>query len=119
VCNRASLDDLNARMPEPIPMERFRPNIVLNGLPPFAEDRIDLVQVGSVTLKLVKPCTRCVITSTDQSTGERSTNPLPYLREFRFDRNLLGVTFGENAVVVAGLGTNIERDAECVITFDA
>jgi len=119
VCNRASLDDLNARMPEPIRMERFRPNIVLNGLPPFAEDRIDLVQVGSVTLKLVKPCTRCVITSTDQSTGERSTNPLPYLREFRFDRNLLGVTFGENAVVVAGLGTNIERDAECVITFDA
>jgi len=119
VCNRASLDDLNARMPEPIPMERFRPNIVLNGLAPFAEDRIASVQVGSVTLKLVKPCTRCVITSTDQRTGERSTNPLPYLREFRFDRNLLGVTFGENAVVVAGVGASIERGAECVVTFDA
>jgi uncharacterized protein YcbX len=119
VCNRASLDDLNARMPEPIPMERFRPNIVLSGLPPFAEDRIDSLQIGSVTLKLVKPCTRCVITSTDQSTGERSTNPLPYLREFRFDRNLLGVTFGENAVVVSGFGASIERGAECVVTFDA
>jgi uncharacterized protein len=119
VCNRASLADLNARMPEQVPMERFRPNIVLNGLPPFAEDRIDLVQIGAVTLKLVKPCTRCVITSTDQRTGERTTNPLPYLREFRFDRKLLGVTFGENAVVVAGFGTSIERGAECSVTFEA
>src|SRR6266702_1891789 len=119
VCNRASLDELNARMPEPIPMGRFRPNIVLNGLAPFAEDRIASVQIGAVTLKLVKPCTRCVITSTDQGTGERSTNPLPYLREFRFDRNLLGVTFVENAVVVAGFGTSIERGAECSVTFEA
>jgi uncharacterized protein YcbX len=119
VCNRASLDELNARMPEPIPMERFRPNIVLSGLAPFAEDRIASVQIGSVTLRLVKPCTRCVITSTDQRTGERSTNPLPYLREFRFDRNLLGVTFGENAVLAAGVGASIERGAECVVTLDA
>jgi uncharacterized protein YcbX len=119
VCNRASLDDLNARMPEPIPMERFRPNIVLNGLAPFAEDRIASVQIGAVTLQLVKPCTRCVITSTDQRTGERSTNPLPYLREFRFNRNLLGVTFGENAVVVAGVGASIDQGADCVVTFDA
>jgi uncharacterized protein YcbX len=119
VCNRASLDELNARMPEPVPMGRFRPNVVLNGLAPFAEDRIDSVQIGAVTLKLVKPCTRCVITSTDQSTGQRSTNPLPYLREFRFDRNLLGVTFGENAVVAAGVGASIDQGAECVVTFDA
>ena len=119
VCNRASLDDLNARMPEPVPMARFRPNIVLNGLEPFTEDRIASVQIGAITLKLVKPCTRCVITSTDQRTGERSTNPLPYLREFRFDRDLLGVTFGENAVVAAGVGESIERGAECVVTFDA
>jgi uncharacterized protein YcbX len=118
VCNRASLDDLNARMPEPIPMERFRPNIVLRGLPPFAEDRISLLQIGPVTLSLVKPCTRCVITSTDQRTGERSTNPLPYLRKFRFDRALLGVTFGENAVPVAGVGAMLERGAECAVTYD-
>jgi uncharacterized protein YcbX len=100
-------------------MGRFRPNIVLNGLEPFAEDRIASVQIGGVTLKLVKPCTRCVITSTDQRTGERSTNPLPYLRQFRFDRDLLGVTFGENAVVAAGVGASIERGAECVVTFEA
>ena len=75
--------------------------------------------VAFTTLKLVKPCTRCVITSTDQRTGERSMNPLPYLREFRFNRELLGVTFGENAVVSSGIGTSIERGAECVLTFDA
>jgi uncharacterized protein len=119
VCNRGSLEDLNTRMPEPIPMERFRPNIVLEGLPPFAEDRIGSFQIGAVTLSLVKPCTRCIITSTDQRTGDRSTNPLPVLRTFRFDRNLLGVTFGENAVPTAGVGRQIDKGAECLVSYDA
>jgi uncharacterized protein YcbX len=114
VCNQASLTDLNARMPEHIPMERFRPNIVLTGLSAFAEDSIDTIRIGAVTLDLVKPCTRCIITSTDQRTGERSTNPLPVLRTFRFDRTLLGVAFGENAIAREGIGLNIERGAECI-----
>jgi uncharacterized protein YcbX len=114
VCNEASLADLNVRMPEPIPMERFRPNIVLTGLSAFEEDRIDVLQMGSIELRLVKPCTRCVITTTDQRTGERSTNPLPVLRTFRFDRALLGVTFGENAVIATGIGCGLTRGAECV-----
>jgi uncharacterized protein len=114
VCNEASLADLNVRMPEPIPMERFRPNIVLTGLPAFEEDRIDELQIGSIALRLVKPCTRCVITATDQRTGERSTNPLPILGKFRFDRALLGVTFGENAVITSGVGCALTRGAECV-----
>src|SRR5262249_7671374 len=84
VVNRASLEDLNTRMPEPVPIDRFRPNIVLDGLEPFAEDRIAALEFETVTLRLVKACTRCVITSTDQRTGERSTNPLPVLRQFRF-----------------------------------
>jgi uncharacterized protein len=111
VCNRASLEDLNARMREPIPMERFRPNLVVEGLEPFAEDGIDILRIGDVTLNLVKPSTRCVITSTDQRTGERSTNPLPVLRRFRFDRELKGVTFGENAVIAAGVGRTITAGA--------
>jgi uncharacterized protein len=118
ICNRASLAGLNRRMPEPIPMGRFRPSIVLGGLAEFAEDGIDTLQIGAVTLRLVKPCTRCIITSTDQQTGERSTNPLPVLRTFRFDRQLLGVTFGENAVVVAGAGLTLERGAICETTAD-
>ena len=118
ICNRASLDELNSRMPEPVPMERFRPNIVLDGLAPFAEDRIASIQIGDLSLRLVKPCTRCVITSTDQRTGERSTNPLPALREFRFDRALLGVTFGENAVPMKGVGAIIATGAECHLTYE-
>jgi uncharacterized protein YcbX len=101
-------------MPEPIPMERFRPNIVLTGLHAFEEDRIQTLMIGPITLTLVKPCTRCIITSTDQVSGERSTNPLPVLREFRFNRELLGVAFGENAVASAGVGSTVTLGAECL-----
>jgi uncharacterized protein YcbX len=118
VCNRASLDDLNGRLPEALPMERFRPSIVLAGLPPFAEDRIASVAIGPVTLSLVKPCVRCIIPSTDQRTGIRGLDPLPVMRTFRFDRKLLGVTFGENAVITHGVGEFLERGAECRITYD-
>jgi len=118
VCNRASLDDLNRRLPEALPMERFRPNLVLEGLPPFAEDRIAAIDIGPVTLSLVKPCTRCIIPSTDQSTGIRGFDPLPVLRKFRFDRELLGVTFGENAVITRGVDEFIERGAQCRVTYD-
>jgi hypothetical protein len=118
VCNRASLEDLNTRMPERVPMERFRPNIVLGGLPAFAEDSIDSLQLGNITLRLVKPCTRCIITSTDQQTGELGANPLPVLRTFRFDRALHGVTFGENAIIVAGSGSLLERGCMAKVTFD-
>jgi uncharacterized protein len=118
VCNRASLEALNLRMPAPVGMERFRPNLVLEGLPAFAEDRIAAVHIGSVTLNLVKPCTRCVITSMDQRSGAPSTNPLPVLKQFRMDRKLHGVTFGENAVPVAGVGQFIELGAECAVDYE-
>jgi uncharacterized protein YcbX len=119
VCNSASLEELNRQMPEPVPMARFRPNLVIGDLPPFAEDRIAALRIGSVTLRLVKPSTRCIVTSTDQQTGERSTNPLPVLRKFRFNKTLLGVTFGENAVVAAGQGHIVERGAACAARFEA
>ncbi|MGH8297040.1 MAG: MOSC domain-containing protein, partial [Steroidobacteraceae bacterium] len=116
LCNRASLDDLNRRLPEALPMERFRPNLVLSGLPPFAEDRIDSIEIGGVLLTLVKPCTRCIIPSTDQRTGIRGFDPLPVLRTFRFDRDLLGVKFGENAVICRGAGEFLERGMECRVS---
>ena len=119
VCNAASLAYLNSRMPEPVPMERFRPNIVLEGLEPFEEDRISELRFGTVILKLVKPCTRCVITSTDQHTGQPSTNPLPVLRAFRFDKALMGVTFGENAVIAHGVGEVLQVGAECSVVHDS
>jgi uncharacterized protein YcbX len=117
VCNEASLADINQHLPEAVPMERFRPNLVLRGLPAFAEDRIESLQIGGVTLRLVKPCTRCTIPSIDQRTGEPATDPTPVLKKYRFNRELLGVTFGENAVIAAGVGAWIERDAECQVTY--
>ena len=119
VCNAASLAYLNTRMPSAVGMERFRPNIVLEGLEPFEEDRIAELRFDTITLRLVKPCTRCVITSTDQLTGEPSTNPLPVLRAFRFDKALMGVTFGENAVIAHGVGQVLKRGATCSVVHDA
>jgi uncharacterized protein len=119
VCNEASLANLNERMPEPIPMERFRPNIVLSGLAPWDEDRIDALSIGGLNLRLVKPCTRCTMPAVDQRLGVFSTDPGPVLKQFRFDKALLGVTFGENAVIASGLGGAIERGALCQVTFDA
>jgi uncharacterized protein YcbX len=118
ICSQASLEDLNARLPQAIPIERFRPNIVVKGLPAWAEDRIDTLDIGEVTVRLVKPCTRCSIPSRDPRTGEPSTDPLPALRKFRFDRELRGVTFGENAVIVRGTGCEIERGAQCRVSLD-
>jgi len=118
VCNAASLADLNTRLPSAIPMERFRPNVVLEGLRAWAEDRIDTLTLGEVTLRLVKPCTRCTIPSIDQRTGQPSIDPAPALREFRFDKELHGVKFGENAVIVAGVAREIERGATCRVDFE-
>ncbi len=118
ICNASSLEELNTRLDAPIPMERFRPNIVLEGLPAFAEDHIARIRIGSVVLQLVKPCTRCVIPSIDQSSGMPALDPLPALRAFRFDRELKGVTFGENAVPVAGIGEEIRCGDSCEVQTD-
>lgn len=118
VCNRASLDDLNGHLPQPVPMDRFRPNVVVAGLPAFAEDRIERLHAGAVTLRLVKPCTRCVIPSIDQITGLPGSDPSPVLRARRFDRALRGVTFGENAVIEAGAGQLLQRGSPCSVDYE-
>jgi MOSC domain-containing protein len=119
VCNEASLEDLNERLPERIPMERFRPNLVLRGLPAWAEDRIETLSLGAVILRLVKPCVRCTIPSIDQQSGEPSTDPTPALKTFRFSKALRGVMFGENAVIVAGSGEAIERGVAVTATYES
>ena len=107
VCNRDSLAALQERLPHALPMTRFRPNVVLDGLEAFAEDSIDELQIGAVTLRLVKPCTRCGVTGIDQTSGERANEPLTTLREFRYDPKLKGVTFGWNAVIAHGAGLDL------------
>lgn len=106
VTNLASLADLNVRMrrnaDNAMPMDRFRPNIVMAGLPAWDEDHINSLTIGEVVLKLVKPCVRCQVTTTDQVSGMRlSDEPLNTLGRFRNNPDLGGVTFGWNAVVIA------------------
>jgi len=79
-----SLADLNARMAAPIPMNRFRPNLVVRGAAPYAEDRWKAIAIGDTVLRWIKPCTRCVATTTDQETGERrGRDPLFALAQYR------------------------------------
>jgi uncharacterized protein len=106
--SQASLDDLNRRLPTPLPMNRFRPNIVMDGLPAYGEDSVNDFVLDGVRLKPVKPCTRCTITTTDQSTGERlSDEPLRTLREYRFSRELKGLMFGQNLILLDGAGREL------------
>lgn len=108
VVSTASLGALNARLPAALPMNRFRPNIVIDGVESFDEDRMTWLRSGSVALKCVKPCTRCIVTTTDQRTGERSGNePLRTLRTFRWIASLRGVAFGMNAIVTQGMGDEL------------
>jgi uncharacterized protein YcbX len=89
--NLASLRDLNDRIAEsgslegPLPMTRFRPNIVIEGAPAWIEDAWTggRVRVGEVAFRVVKPCARCTVTTTDQETGERGREPLRTLARFR------------------------------------
>lgn len=95
-----SLADLNARLAEPIPMNRFRPNLVVRGAAPYAEDHWRTLTVGDTTLRWIKPCKRCVATTTDHETGERrSQEPLYTLARYRRLGN--DVTFGHYLVADA------------------
>jgi hypothetical protein len=105
---RASLADLNSRLAVPLPMDRFRPNLVLDGLPPYGEDALGDLIAGALRLRRVKPCTRCSITTTNQGTGAvEGDEPLRTLKSYRWDRALRGVTFGQNLIVVAGAGSRL------------
>lgn len=81
----ASLNDLNAQLPEPVPMDRFRPNVVLSGCTPYQEDGWEDVNVASVRMIGGKRCWRCVITTIDQSTGIGGKEPLRTLATYRKD----------------------------------
>ncbi|MGK5551724.1 MOSC domain-containing protein [Actinomadura kijaniata] len=102
VISRESLDDLNGRLDDPLPMNRFRPNLVIEGLGAFGEDRVRRLRIGETVIEMVKSCARCLITTTDQDSGERGREPLRTLARYRtIDR---GIRFGQNAVPRA-LGT--------------
>lgn len=112
VAGAASLADLNARLAQagqaPVGMERFRPNLVLDGLEAYGEDLLDELAIatdeGAVRLRLVKPCVRCTIPDVDPATGERGHAVGDALAAYRGNPRMKGgVTFGMNAIIVEGL----------------
>lgn len=81
--SEASLDDLNRRLPAPIGMQRFRPNIVISGAAPYAEDDFSELAIGGLSFRAVKRCDRCVVTTIDPETVERGPEPLKTLAGYR------------------------------------
>jgi len=121
IIGQASLDDLNMRLEskgaQPLPMNRFRPNVVVTGLDPYDEDHLDTLESDGVTLRLVKPCVRCKVTTIDQASGRAGFEPLPTLATYRRNDAFAGVTFGMNAIVVGGAGRALTADATASVAY--
>jgi uncharacterized protein len=96
--SQGAIDHLNTRLNTPVPILRFRPNLVVDGTLPHAEDGWKRIRIGQVEFDLVKACTRCVFTTVDFERGERdpSGEPLRTLTTYR--RSPKGVTFGQNLI---------------------
>lgn len=128
VTSTASLAELNRRLAAgghaAVGPERFRANIVLDGLEPFDEDHVDQIAIetegGPVRLKLVKPCSRCEIPNVDPASGEPQAEPGATLAGFRSDPRLDGaITFGMNAIVLEGTDRTLKlgQTARATLAF--
>ncbi len=99
--SETSLQDLNSRLPEPMAMERFRPNLVVAGCDAYAEDRWKRIRIGEVEFLVVKPCSRCAITGVNPEDAQTGPEPLRTLSRYR--RSGKYVNFGQN-LIHTGLG---------------
>lgn len=111
VTSEASLADLNARLQAkglaPAGIERFRPNIVLDGVEAFDEDYARTVRVGDAAIELVRPCVRCTVPSVDPALGEQGDEPGDTLAAYRNNAEAGGITFGVNGIVKQGVGATL------------
>lgn len=98
VIGQSSLDDLNKRLTEKLPMDRFRPNLVFTGGNPYEEDLWRNFSIGKNRFVGVKPCSRCVLTTINQQTGIAGKEPLPTLATYRKNDNK--IYFGQNAIAI-------------------
>ena len=94
--SQASLDDLNRRLERPLSMRRFRPNLVVAGCEPYAEDAWHRIRIGGQTFRVAKPCARCIVPTIDPDTGVRGAEPLRTLMGYRQRDNK--VYFGQNLI---------------------
>jgi len=113
---QASLDDLNQRLPDPIGMERFRPNIVVEGSLPYEEDSWQQFSVGELDFSGVKPCARCVLTTIDPATGERGPEPLRTLTTYRQYKHK--ILFGQNVLLTDVNATGTLRVGDTVAVLN-
>ena len=95
---QASLDDLCAHIGRPMEMLRFRPNLVIEGAEAFAEDGWKRLRIGDVEFRVVKPCSRCILTTIDPQTGERSPDREPFATLETYRKTEKGAMFGQNLV---------------------
>ncbi|MEO8307493.1 MAG: MOSC N-terminal beta barrel domain-containing protein [Pseudomonadota bacterium] len=110
VLSTASIKDLAARVGRDLPVNRFRPNVLLDGVAAYAEDEATRLQAGPVRLALSKACIRCIITTIDQLTAtSQDDEPIATLKRYRFDPALRGVAFGRNAYALDGVGEILSR----------
>jgi hypothetical protein len=134
VLGSASLDDLNARLAakhvDRIPLNRFRPNLVLDGIDAYEEDYTETLRIaathGEVELRIVKPCTRCPIPTIDQARGAPDprwpAEPTETMSAYRADSRVDGgITFGQNAIIVGGVGDTLAvgQTVDAELRFDA
>ncbi len=98
IIGEQSLADLNSRLEVPLPMNRFRPNLVFTGGQPYEEDSWNFFSIGKNKFAGVKPCARCVLTTIDQDTGEKGMEPLVTLSKYRKKENK--VLFGQNVLAI-------------------
>lgn len=99
---QASLDDLNQRLPQPVGMGRFRPNMVVSGGLPYDEDAWQQFRIGGMDFYGVKPCARCVLTTIDPATGQKGREPLHTLAQYRQWKHK--ILFGQNVLADANTG---------------
>lgn len=109
---KESLDDLNERLDEKLPMNRFRPNLVIEGLEPYEEDWIKHFSINGIDFFGVKLCSRCVLTTVNQQTGNKGKEPLKTLATYRSLNN--NIYFGQN-IIYKGTGTLTKGDKVKVI----
>jgi uncharacterized protein len=98
IIGQSTLDDLNHRMAQPVPMNRFRPNFVFTGGEAFEEDTWRNFSIGKTRFVGVKPCARCILPTTDQDTAFRSAEPIKTLSTYRKRDNK--IYFGQNLVTL-------------------
>ena len=104
--SQASLNDLNTRLVEPVPMNRFRPNLVLEGCDPYEEDTWASLRIGTVGFRVAKPCSRCTVPTVNQETGIRASEPVLTLGSYR--------TTGGKIY----FGQNLTHEARGILTVD-